>query len=132
MLGWAGLGWAGLGCQLSLDDCFVGPGNCAAAGHQAHSTWPWSPPSPHPAQRGQDGDGEGRKSVSPLSRKFQSRSFVACSGVLLLVIMLQCCSAAVLQCGRMMKCNELRTAVTGGPSTIDRVKPQLQVFSREV
>ena len=43
-----------------------------------------------------------------------------------------CCSAAVLQCGRMMKCNELRTAVRGGPSTVDRVKPQLQVFSREV
>ena len=74
------------------------------------------------SQRGQEGDGDvrGRKSLSPLSRKFQSRSFVSCAGVLLLVIMLQCCSsAAVLQCSRVMKCNELRTAVTGGPSTTD-------------
>ena len=116
MLAWAELGWAELGCQLSLDNCFVGPGNCAA-GHRVTQPGPC-----HHTHHSGDRRGAvmGRKSaVSPLSRKFQSRSFVSCAGVLLLVIMLQCCSAAVLQCGRVMKCNELRTAVTGGPPTTD-------------
>ena len=113
LLGWAGLAWAAnypwTTVLLVLETAVLVTGSHNPA---------WSP---HPAQRGQEGDGDvrGRKSLSPLSRKFQSRSFVSCAGVLLLVIMLQCCSAAVLQCSRVMKCNELRTAVTGGPSTTD-------------
>ena len=126
MLGWAGLGWAAnypwttvllvLETALLLVTRVTQPG----PGHHHHHTQ-------HSGDRMVTGRGE---SLCLLSQEsFNHEVLWRVPGF---CCWSSCCSAAVLQCGRVMKCNELRTAVTGGPSTIDRVKPQLQVFSREV